>query len=203
MHTFFRAYYPTHMALIQYLTCIPQLKSLLATNKLSLFRNQFSIINHINVPLVSPQLSNNMTASLQSIFGADLSARLVACIERMQPFLVDSMIVKLLLIVVAFASGICRDRHEQNINQISFETSVAFAAQNVYVDLLWKYILSRSKTELEAIKLFDALVRFLLDLHDVHFLIDDYASSLPIEIEQIEQLIKHMWPRPMPNTNEM
>ncbi len=54
---------------------------------------------------------------------------------------------------------------------------------------------------MNAVKLFDKLIQFLLYLLEVHLLVDGYINNLPSEINQMEPLMQSMWPQP--NNNEM
>jgi hypothetical protein len=82
------------------------------------------------------------------------------------------------------------------MDQICEDTLSIYYAQNIYVELLWKYILSRSSTELNAVKFFNKLIQFLLYLLNVHSLVDGYINNLSNEIEQMEPLMQSMWPQP-------
>jgi hypothetical protein len=85
------------------------------------------------------------------------------------------------------------------MDQICEDTLSIYYAQNIYVELLWKYILSRSSTELNAVKFFNKLIQFLLYLLNVHLLVDGYINNLSNEIEQMEPLMQSMWPKPSKN----
>jgi len=105
------------------------------------------------------------------------------------------MILKLLLVIVAFSIGNYRNQNNTDMDQICDDTIRIFSAQNIYVELLWKYILSRSANQFDAVKYFDKLTRFLLYLLDVHLAVDGYINTLPNEIEQMEPLMQSMWPK--------
>jgi len=105
------------------------------------------------------------------------------------------MILKLVLVIVAFSIGNYRNQNNTDMEQICDDTIRIFSAQNIYVELLWKYILSRSSTQFDAVKYFDKLTRFLLYLLDVHLAVDGYINTLPNEIEQMEPLMQSMWPK--------
>jgi len=113
----------------------------------------------------------------------------------MQFFTCDSIILKLLLIIVPLSSGNYRNQNVSDTNYICTDTLSIYFAQNIYVELLWKYILSRSLTELNVVKFFDKFIQFLLYLLNIHLLVDDYVNNLPIEIEKMEPLIQSVWPQ--------
>ncbi|CAF4460682.1 unnamed protein product [Rotaria sp. Silwood2] len=85
------------------------------------------------------------------------------------------------------------------MDQICNDTLSIYYAQNIYVELLWKYILSHSSTELDAVKFFDKLIQFLLYLLDVHLIVDGFINSQINEIQRMDPLMQSMWPKPSRN----
>ncbi len=189
----------SHKVLIEYFKYIPEFNSLAINDRICLIRNQFGIVNNINEAIIHPGITTNLVVSLSNVFGVQLANRLLQSIERIQVFASDVILLKLVLIVVAFSSGNQRNRNDTDMDQICDDTLKIFAMQNIYVELLWKYILSRSSTEINAVKLFDKLIQFLLYLLEVHLLVDGYINNLPSEIDQMEPLMQSMWPKPSNN----
>jgi hypothetical protein len=196
LHTYLNEYSNSHQSLIKYIKHIPEFNGLSINDRICLIRNQFGLINNINEAIIHPGVTTNLVVSLSNVFGVHLANRLLQSIERIQIFASDAILLKLLLIIVTFSSGNHRNRNDTDIDQICDDTLSIFAAQNIYVELLWKYILSRSSTELNAVKMFDKLIRFLLYLLEVHLLVDGYINNLPNEIDQMEPLMQSMWPKP-------
>jgi hypothetical protein len=196
LHAYLNEYSNTHKLLIEFFTHIPEFNKISIKDKIRLLRNQFGPVNNINEAIVHPGISANLINSLSNVFGVYLANRMLQTIERIQPFTYDSCILKLLLLVVAFSPGNYRNRDDNDMTQICDNTLGIFSAQNVYVELLWKYILTRSSNELDAVKFFDKLIRFLLYLLEVHLLVDGYINNLPDEIDQMEPLMQSMWPNP-------
>ncbi len=199
LHTYFNEYSNTHQSLIEYFKRLPEFNSLCMNDRICLTRNQFGVINNINEAIVHPGVSTNLIVSLSNIFGIYLADRLLQCIERIRIFTYDSILLKLLLIIVGLSSGNYRNRNDNDMDQICEDTLSIYYAQNIYVELLWKYILSRSSTELNAVKFFNKLIQFLLYLLNVHLLVDGYINNLSNEIEQMEPLMQSMWPKPSKN----
>jgi hypothetical protein len=159
------------------------------------------MVNNINEAIIHPGITTNLIVSLSNVFGVNLANRLLQSIERIQVFTSDPILLKLVLVIVAFSSGNQRSRNDTDMDQICDDTLRIFAVQSIYTELLWKYILSRSSTEIDAVKLFDKLIQFLLYLLEVHLLVDGYINNLPSEIDQMEPLMQSMWPKP--STNEV
>jgi hypothetical protein len=162
--------------------------------QLTSLRNQISIINNVHVAMIHPHISNNLLVSLRTIFGLSLTTRLLQCVERIQRFSYDPILLKVLLIIITFTSGDCRARSSNYCDLLQSAALTIWAAQNSYVELLWKYIRSRSSNELQAVKVWSKLTSMLLYLQDVHYLIEEHVNQMPNEIAQIEPLIQKMWP---------
>jgi hypothetical protein len=199
LFTYLNEYSFIHKVLIEYFKIIPEFNRLCINDRIRLIRNQFGVINNINEAIIHPGVSTNLIISLSNVFGIYLAKRILGCIERIQMFTSDPILLKLFLIIVTLSSGIYRN--DIDMNQIYDDTLSIYSAQNIYVELLWKYILSRSSTPLHAVKFFNKLVQFLLYLLNVHLLLDSYVHNLPNEIEQMEPLMQSMWPKP--NKNEI
>ena len=187
-------YSSSHKVLIEYFKFIPEFNNLCINDRVCLIRNQFGVVNNINEAIIHPGTTTNLVVSLSNVFGISLADCLLQCIERIQLFTSDTILLKLLLIVVGLSSGNHRNRNDADMNQICSDTLSIFTAQNIYVELLWKYILSRSSTKFHAVKLFDKLIQFLLYLLNVHMLVDGYINNLPNEVDQMEPLMQSMWP---------
>jgi hypothetical protein len=68
-----------------------------------------------------------------------------------------------------------------------------FAGQNIYVELLWRYILSRSPSEQDAVKFFNKLIIDLLFLQRISLLMERYICDLDHEIDQMNPLMQSLW----------
>ncbi|UJR27414.1 hypothetical protein I4U23_008704 [Adineta vaga] len=194
LSTFLNEYSTAHRYLIKYIQFIPEFNNLLLDDKVYVIRNQFGIVNNINEGIIHPGISNKLTVSFINIFGTHLADRMLQSIRRINQFTFDPLILKILLIVIAFSSGNLRNQCDINPNRIYDNRSSLLSAQNVYVEVLWKYILSHSSNEYDAVKYFIELTAFLMHLLDVHLAVDGYINSLSDEIEQMEPLMKSMWP---------
>lgn len=196
LFAYLNEYSASHKVMIDYFKCIPEFNNLSLSNRVCLIRNQFGMVNNINEAIIHPGITTNLVVSLSNVFGVDLANRLLQSIERIRPFASDILLLKLVLIVVALSSGNHRNRTDTDMDQICEDTLSIFAAQNVYVELLWKYIRSRSSNEIHAVKMFNQLIQFLLHLFNVHLLVDGYINNRINDIDQMEPLMQSMWPKP-------
>jgi hypothetical protein len=203
VHRFVEEYASIYLSSIEYLMRIPHCHALIVSNKLSLLPNQMSILMHINVAIVYPDMSINLLLSLRNLFGHELADDIIQSIERIQGYSHDFLLLKLFLIIISLSTGYCQVRSKITMNFTCSDASSLLNAQNVYVELLWKYILSRSLTEFDAIQIWTRLIPMLLYIQNVHGLIDDYMSSLPDEIEHIEPMLLQMWPNYQYKSNSL
>lgn len=196
LFSFLNEYSAPHKVLIEYVKTIPEFAALTINDKICLIRNQFGVVNNINEAIIHPGITTNLVISLSNCYGIKLANLILRSIERISPFTYDPMILKLLLVIVSLNTGNIRNRIDTDMDQICNDVVSIFCAQNIYVELLWKYILSRSPSEMDAVKFLDKLVQFLIHLLGVHLSIDGYINSLYDEVERMNPLMQSMWPKP-------
>ncbi|CAF4226484.1 unnamed protein product, partial [Adineta steineri] len=92
--------------------------------------------------------------------------------------------------------GSPRNLGTTDIDQICDEPLTIFAAQNVYVELLWRYILSRSASEQNAVKFYSRLITCILYWKKLSACVDEYVDNLASELKQMNPLMQDMWPKP-------
>jgi hypothetical protein len=198
VHTFLNEYTQRQIALINYFKLIPEFHRLSVADKIRLIRNHFCATLTINEATLSSSISQQLVTSVRALYDSDASTQLVKCITLVHAYSSDRMLLKLLLIVRLLSSGINRYRDDTDMDRIYDDTLSIFAAQNVYVELLWRYLLSRFPSEYYVVKFYNKLIQDLLFAQDVCFLIDSYINKLPNEIQQLHPLLQSMWPAPSP-----
>lgn len=195
VYRFFQDYFDTHQSLLKFIMRVPQINLLINDKQLSLSKNQLSVMNHINVTMLQPSMSNNLLFSLQSLFGMSLASRMFQCVERIQQLTYDPILLKLLLIIITLSTGTHQQKSIVTIESLSqTETLAILRVQNIFVELLWKYLISRSSTEMHAVKLCVKLVQSLIFIQTVHQVIEECVESQPMEAQQIDPLIERVWP---------
>ncbi|CAF4591662.1 unnamed protein product [Rotaria sp. Silwood1] len=123
------------------------------------------------------------------------SKDIIEASERILPYTYDPILLKLILIVRSLSSGINRYRKDTDMDRIFNNTLAVFAGQSVYVELLWRYIMSKVSSEQDAVKFFNKLILDLLYLQRSCFAIERNMYRLGHEIEQMKPLMQSMWPR--------
>lgn len=180
---------------IKYLKRIPEFNNLKMDDKVRLIRNHIGTIIHVNEPLMYPEASINLIGTWTNILGLGITKRLLKRNQVIEQYILDPIILKVILIILVLSSGNNRNVDQLDLDSICDDSLSIFTAQNVYVELLWKYILSRSASERDAVKFFNRLIMFVLFAEDLHLEIDKYVSSLRNEIQQMEPIMQNMWPR--------
>jgi len=178
---------------LEYVKYIPEFAKISIDDKIRLVKNHFSDLLSINAPLLYPGISNNLILTWTTVFGIDITTRLVKHNQIIELYTVDPILLKLLVIILLLSSSNDRNLDRTDIDDICDDTLSIFAAQNIYVELLWGYILSRSSTECDAVKFLNKLIMFILYTKSLNMNIDSYINGFKDELEQVEPMIQNMW----------
>ncbi|CAF2397531.1 unnamed protein product [Rotaria sp. Silwood2] len=195
VHTFFNEYEERHKILIEFFKHIPEFNNLFIDDKIRLIRNHFGGMVTINELILARSMNENLVSSLNNIFGLNISKIVIECSKRILTYTYDPILLKLVLIVRSLSSGINRYRKDTDMDRIFHNTLAVFAGQCIYVELLWRYILSKLPFEEDAVKFFNKLILDLLYLQHSCFIVERYMYNLGHEIEQMNPLMQSMWPK--------
>jgi hypothetical protein len=195
-HSFFNDYRDREITLIEYFKLIPEFNRLSIDDKIRLIRNHFGAMYYINEPILAQYKSHNLVNSIKKSFRADLAIDMLHSMDLMFSYSHDPIFLKLILIVRSLSSGINRYRNDTDLDRVYDDTRVIFAGQNIYVELLWRYLLSRLSSERDAVKFFNKLIRDIMFVQRTYLMADCYLYSLGHEIDQLEPLMRSMWPKP-------
>jgi len=188
------------MSIIEYFKLIPEFNRISINDKIHLIINHFGTMIGLNETTNAPVDLNNLFVSLKNIFGIELVMDLLRSFDSLQKYAHDPILIKLLLIVRSLSSSINKNRFDIQMDGIYDDTKIIFDGQNVYVELLWRYILSRLPSERDAVKFFNKLILDLLFVMRVTFAMDYQIYSSPNEIAEMEPLMQSMWPKSNTNT---
>jgi hypothetical protein len=194
LHTLFNEYNDRHMPLIEYFKLIPEFNRISIDDKIRLMTNHFGTMFSINEANTLPDLNNSFITPLKDIYGIELTMNLARCIQTLHVYRYDPILYKLLLIDTTLSSSISRNHNDIDMNRIYDDTKIIFHGQNVYVELLWRYILSRLPSERDAVRFFNKLIQDLLFMLHVIFLLDGFIFGFPDEIHRMEPFMQTMWP---------
>lgn len=194
LHDFFNEISLAFPVFIEYFKNIPEFISINIDDRIRLLKNHFCIVVNLNEFIMHPETTSNLVATWTSLFGIDITERLLKRNQLLEAFAYDFILLRLVLIILILSSSNARNTNVVDLDLICDDSLSIFAAQNVYVELLWKYILSRSETEKDAVKFFNKLIMCILYVQNIDMYIDGYIYALQDEIKQIEPLIQNMWP---------
>ncbi|CAF2965966.1 unnamed protein product [Rotaria sp. Silwood2] len=195
MHAFIDEMSSEIQITIEYLKLIPEFNNLIMDDKVRLIRNHIGTIIHINEPLLIPVPPVNLVGAWTNLFGLNTTKSIFKRNQIIEQYLCDPIILKVVLIILILSSSNSRNIDYIDIDQICDDSLSIFIAQNIYVELLWKYILSRSPNERNAVKFFNRLIMFILYAQNLHLHLDGYINSLTHEIKQMEPMMQNMWLR--------
>lgn len=201
IHDFFNEVAQLFPVFIDYFKHIPEFESIVVDDKIRLVKNHFGVMLNINEPLMHPVTSSNLIATWSNIYGVDIAARLLKRNHILEQFIYDPILLKIVLIVLVLSSSNARMLESTDIDQICDYPLPIFHYQSVYVELLWRYIISRSTSEVDAVKFFNKLMLCILHMKNVHMHVYSYIGSFKDEIKQMEPMMQSMWP--IPEVEEM
>jgi len=196
MHAFFNEVALLFPVFIDYFKHVPEFSNIILDDKIRIVKNHFGVMLNINEPLMHPVTSSNLIATWTNIYGVDIAARLLKRNHILEQFIYDPILLKIVLIVLVLSSSNGRILESTDIDQICDYPLPIYAAQNVYVELLWRYILSRSANEEDAAKFFNKLMLCILHMKNMHMYLYSYISGFKDEIKQMEPIMQSMWARP-------
>ena len=193
VHTFFNEYEARYKRLVEYFKLIPEFIRLSMSDKVHLMRNHVGIVFNINEQIVARSITHNLSASIKNMYGIRLGNDRLHANERLLNYTSDSVLLKLILIIQSLSSGINKYHDYVGIELTYDDTLLIFAGQNIYVEVLWRYLLSRLPSEKEVVKLFNKLTLDLLFLHRVCIAVERHISSLESEVDKMQPLMQSLW----------
>ncbi|CAF5088226.1 unnamed protein product, partial [Rotaria magnacalcarata] len=195
LHDFFNEISLAFPVFVEYFKQIPEFENITMDDRIRLLKNHFCIIVNINEFLMHPETSSNLVATWTNLFGIDVTERLLKRNQLLEAFLYDFILLKLVLIVLVLSSSNSRNIDDVDLDLICDDSLSILSAQNIYIELLWKYILSRTDNEKDAVKFFNKLMMCILYVQNIDMYIDGQICGLTHEIDQLEPLVKNMWPK--------
>lgn len=127
-----------------FISSLPDFRILTLNEQISLFeRNLQSIIAFSSMLFFrNTGILNNVKCrkALTNFYGSDTMLRMAKISERLDP---DSTLIKLILVILTFSSNaliLNKDKYMEE-DSLLYGTFRLFGSQNVYVELLWKYMI--------------------------------------------------------------
>jgi len=187
-----------YTALIQYFKFIPEFSSLSYSLKKSLIKNNLNQIFRLNNALilrVTGPVDDPNSTGIVNLFPPDLFLDLCKCIASLLPFLYDPILLKLFLIVLMFSTHL-NIRYDNNLtaNEDNYSTYNLFNIQNIYVELLWRYIISRCSNYRNAVELFSSFITRLIYSQSISMKLNEYIlQTISNQTDQLVPIMKVLW----------
>lgn len=196
IHMFFNDFCDRHKSLVEYFKMIPEFSQLTMDDRIRLLRNHFGTMLNLNESIVGGHMTTNLSNSIQKIFHPQIADEVLRASNLINVYRSDPILLKLILIVRTLSSGINRFRRDTDMSRVFDDPRTIFYGQNIYVDLLWRYILVRSPSDRDAVRFFNKLMRDLLVLQSACYKAGSFIYDLENEIDRMDPLMQCMWPRP-------
>lgn len=190
IHSLLNDYAPRQISVIDYFKLIPEFNKITINDRMRLIKNHFASMLNLNEAGNLPYQYGDLVFTLRNVCGVELGSQVYRCIELLQAYRHDPILIKIVLIVQSLSSGTTYYRDERDMGRIYDNTKTIFAAQNKYAELLWRYIISRSPCEDDAVKFFNKLIHDLLVVVNVSFLIESFVFRYSEELEKVEPLLQ-------------
>ncbi len=178
---------------IDYCKLLPEFDRLSIDDKKNLLQNHLIETIIISDQVRSKFISQSLLTSLNNVYEPILANRLRQIVQRLFAYTYDPMILKLLLIIGTLSTGIKRYYYRTKMMHVYYDPLVILAGQNGYVELLWRYLLSRLPSEQDAVKFFNKLIIDLLLLQRTSLLVEHYICNLNEEIDRMNPLMQSLW----------
>lgn len=183
-----------YTSLIEYFKLIPEFSKLSYTLKKSLVKNNLNQLYRLNNALVIKAtgiVDKPNPVVIMQLFPQNLFRDLCKCAAALYPFLFDPILLKLILIVLIFSSYL--NLQYENIEN-DYSTLHLLNIQNIYVELLWRYILSRCSNYKHAVKVFSSFIYCLVYSQDINIKLNEYVSkAIAEQADQLAPIMKVMW----------
>ena len=193
LHTFFNEYEERYKSFISFMKVIPQFGRLSMVDKKHLIQNQYIETIILNNQMISKFITGVLVNSVNNVYDSASGNKSNQAMARLIVYMHDPLLLKLLIIIQTFSSGFKRYRNNLPVEWVYDDSLGIFAAQNTYVEVLWRYLLSRLPSERDTVKFFNQLILDLLYLQDAAFAVERYVRNVPHEVHQMNALTQSLW----------
>jgi len=198
LEKFLNASAKMYMSLIYYFKLIPEFNNLSVESKLSLIKSNLNQICRIHstliMKIVTPDLDKDSPVFLH-IFPKELYFEIRSTSTALIPFVHDPLLIKLFLTVLMLSThmNIQYEKNQIEINNENFTRNI-FNVQNIYIELLWRYIRSRYSNYRQSVLLLTSFITRTLYSQLVQEKMNKFVRTiLPSESQSLEPIIKSVW----------
>lgn len=198
LKSFLNASANMYMGLIHFFKSIPEFGELSVQSKLSLIKSNLNQLLRVHstfmMKIITPDLDRDSPVFLH-LFPKDLYFELRSSATALIPFVHDRVLIKLFITVLMLSTHL-QIQYEQNSMDYNDEYSIRkiFHVQNIYIDLLWRYIRSHTSNYKQSILLLNSFITRTLSSQLVQVKMNNFIRSiLPIESQSLEPIIESIW----------
>jgi hypothetical protein len=144
--------------------------------------------------IVTPDLDKDSPVFLH-IFPKELYFEIRSTSTALIPFVHDPLLIKLFLTVLMLSTHM-NIQYEINQIEINDENSIRniLNIQNIYIELLWRYIRSRYSNYRQSVLILTSFITRTLYSQLVQEKINNFVRTiLPSESQSLEPIIKSVW----------
>ncbi|CAF1278977.1 unnamed protein product [Didymodactylos carnosus] len=174
----------TFSLLIDYFEHIPEFHQLNINDKSLL--NRRNLVHLLSIHLLAKSTVNNIVHPWDKseylvydyVYGTALLNKMDTFLKSSDILLHDSIIAKLLLIVLVFSTSLLTTFTQTNLSMINaYSNSIhIFQIQNIYTELLWNYLYDRLG-EYQTVYMFSTFINRCLHMQNIQFEIDQNFSQ--------------------------
>ncbi len=193
MHAFYNEYEERCKPLIEYFKLIPEFHRLSIDDKMRLIRNSFEGLATLNEAILNGFIPQTLPVSFKNLFGTTIADNMIHVIGRIRTFRCDPILLKLIIIIWLLSTGTNKYHDDTDMDRIFDDSLAIFAGQSIYVELLWRYLVSRLPSIPDVVKFFNKLVLNLLCLQRGCFGAHRTMYNSENEIHKMKPLIQSMY----------
>lgn len=187
-----------YTALIDYFKFIPEFSNLEISVKKTLIKNNLNQIFRLNSALIiqaTGSVDDPDFPFFRRIFPPDLFVDLHKCIIALLPFIHDPILLKLIFIILMLSTHLSLQYEcDSNESTSTHSSNAMLNAQSIYVELLWRYIISRSSNYRQAVLLFSSFITCLIYSQNVSIKLQEYISRRTTnQTDQLVPIMQVMW----------
>ncbi|CAF0759179.1 unnamed protein product [Adineta ricciae] len=176
--------------LFDFFKLIPEFNKLPIMDRARLVRTNFGPLFHMNESILNRSSHENFIFSLQAAFGEIGALEVRISFEREREYSYDPILLKLIMIIWCFSLGMNKYTYNIDTSVIYEDTLAIFASESVYVELLWRYLLSRLPSTEYTVKFFNSFVLNVLWLQRTCLSVDRFMLKSERNVKNIVPLLQ-------------
>ncbi|CAF1365396.1 unnamed protein product [Adineta ricciae] len=199
VRAFLNASSSIYISFISFLQLLPEFRSIPIDGKFSLVKSNFKhvLFKHCAylIHTVTPDLHQDSPVCLH-LFPKEVYASFCERSFALTPFVHDPILMKLSLIILTFSTYLSVSYECQPTTHTKTNiTKTILQAQNIYVELLWRYILTRCSNFQKSVHLITSLISRVLHSQKSQIMTEDFIRTSVVQQQEQElaPIIQSIW----------